>query len=106
MSNFLIPTMSHFLILSAIVFFIGIIGLVISKNLIRVLISLEIIMSSVNLNFVIFSAFSDKELSGSVFMLFVTAVSALQLALALAAIIIYFRDKQNVSSVELEELKD
>ena len=105
MSNIFQPALFHFLILSAVLFFIGIIGLIISKNLIRVLISLEIMMSAVNLNFIAFSSYVDKDGSGSVFMLFIAAVSALQVALALAVIISIFKDKTNVSSQELEELK-
>lgn len=105
MSSIIYPSLFHYLILSAIVFFIGTVGLVISRNLIRVLISLEIMMSAVNLNFISFSSYLDKDHSGSVFMLFIAAVSALQVALALAIIITFFKDKNNVSSQELEELK-
>ncbi len=102
--NFVQPELSHYLILAAILFFIGVIGAVVSKNLIRVLISIEIMMSAVNLNFIAFASFSDKTLSGDVFMLFITAISALQVALALTMIIIKFKDKPEVSSKELEEL--
>ena len=103
--EFLKVELVHYLILSAIIFFIGIIGVVISKNLIRVLISIEIMMSAINLNFIAFASFSDKTLQGDVFMLFITSVSALQVALALTLIILEFKDKQEVSSKELEELK-
>lgn len=105
MSNILIPTLFHYLILAAVLFFIGIIGVVISRNLIRVLISLELMMSAVNINFIAFSSYLDKEASGAVFMLFISAVSAVQVALALSIIITFFRDKHNISSEELEELK-
>ena len=105
MSSLLSPSLFHYLILSAVLFFIGIIGLIISRNLIRVLISLEIMMSSVNLNFIAFSSYLDKDGSGSVFMLFISAVSALQVALALTIIISVFKDKPDISSEELEELK-
>lgn len=103
--EFLQIGLSHYLILSAVLFFIGIIGVIISKNLIRVLISIEIMISAVNLNFIAFSSFSDKTLNGDVFMLFITAISALQVALALTLIILKFKDKPDVSSKELEELK-
>ena len=105
MSNILIPTLFHYLILAAVLFFIGIIGVVISRNLIRVLISLELMMSAVNINFIAFSSYLDKEASGAVCMLFISAVSAVQVALALSIIITFFRDKHNISSEELEELK-
>ena len=60
MIAFLTPVLAHYLILGAILFFIGLIGVVISRNLIRVLISIEIMMSAVNLNFIAFSTFFDK----------------------------------------------
>lgn len=103
--EFLQIGLTHYLVLSAILFFTGIVGVIISKNLIRVLISIEIMMSAVNLNFIAFASFSDKNLYGGVFMLFITAVSALQVALALTLIILKFKDKPDVSSKELEELK-
>ena len=105
MIHLLTPVLAHYLILGAILFFMGIIGAVISKNLVRILISVEIMMSAVNLNFIAFSSSLDKTLSGSVFMLFITAVSALQVAIALILIIIRFKDKPEVSTKELEGLK-
>ena len=105
MNSMITPNLAHYLVLASILFFIGIIGAVVSRNLIRVLISIEIMMSAINLNFIAFASYTDRLMTGNVFMLFITAVSALQVALALTLIIIKFKDKPSVSSKELEELK-
>ncbi len=99
-------TLYHYLILSLIVFSIGFTGLVISRNMIKVLICIEIIMSAINLNFIAFTSYKNYMfLSGTVFALFITAVSALQSAIGLVLIYLIYKNKDTVTSEEIEELK-
>ena len=75
-------TLYHYLALSLILFAIGFIGIIISKNIIKVLICIEIVMSAINLNFIAFTAYKNYLfLSGMVFALFITAISAVQTAI-------------------------
>lgn len=99
-------TLYHYLILALIIFSIGFIGLITSKNMIKALICIEIIMSAVNLNFIAFTSYKNYLfLSGMIFALFITAISALQSAIGLVLIYLIYKDKDNVSSEEIEELK-
>ena len=99
-------TLYHYLILALIIFSIGFFGLVNSKNMIKALICIEIIMSAINLNFIAFTSFKNYMfLSGMVFALFITAVSALQSAIGLVLIYLIYKNKETVTSHEIEELK-
>lgn len=99
-------TLFHYLCLALILFAIGFIGLIISRNLIKALICIEIIMSAININFIAFTSYKNYMfLSGMVFSLFIIAISAIQSAIGLVLIYFIFKNKQNVSSEEIEELK-
>lgn len=99
-------TLFHYLLLALILFVLGFIGLVLSKNIIKVLIFIEIIMSAVNINFIAFTSFKNYIfLSGMVFALFITAISAVQSAIGIVLIYFIYRNKDNMSSEEIEELK-
>ena len=95
-----------YLILALILFAIGFTGLVISKNLIKALICIELIMSAINLNFIAFTSFKNYIfLKGMVFSLFITAVSAVQSAIGLVLIYLIFKNRKTLMSEEIEELK-
>lgn len=99
-------TLYHYLILALILFAIGFTGLVISKNLIKALIYIELIMSAINLNFIAFTSFKNYIfLKGMVFSLFITAVSAVQSAIGLVLIYLIFKNRKTLMSEEIEELK-
>jgi len=99
-------TLFHYLVLALIIFIIGIIGLVISRNIIKALIFIEIIMSAINLNFIAFSTYKNYIfLSGMVFALFITAISAVQTAVSLVLVYLIYKNKTTMSSEEIEELK-
>ncbi len=99
-------TLYHYLILSLIIFSSGLFGLVNSKNMIKALICIEIIMSAINLNFIAFTCYKNYMfLSGMVFALFITAVSALQSAIGLVLIYLIYKNKNTLTSEEIEELK-
>ena len=84
--------LSYFLIVSTLMFFIGIYGFLTRKNLITILMSVELILNSVNINFVAFNRFLfPDQLQGHFFTLFIIAVAAAEAAVAIAIIISVYR---------------
>ncbi len=99
-------TLLHYLILALILFFTGFIGLITSKNTIKILIFIEIMMSAINLNFIAFTTFKNYIfLTGMVFAVFITAISALQSAIAIVLIYLIYKNKETMKSEEIEEIK-
>nr|YP_010411714.1 NADH-plastoquinone oxidoreductase subunit 4L [Tephrocactus geometricus]URP30808.1 NADH-plastoquinone oxidoreductase subunit 4L [Tephrocactus geometricus] len=79
--------LEHVLVLSAYLFSIGIYGLATSRNLVRALMCLELLLNAVNLNFVTFSDFFDgRQLKGNIFAIFVIAIAAAEAAIGLAIV--------------------
>ncbi|EKE02330.1 MAG: NADH dehydrogenase subunit K [uncultured bacterium] len=98
--------LTHYLILGAILFCIGILGLITSRNAIKVLMSIEILLNAVNINFVAFANYTDLgELKGQVFAIFIMAVAAAEAALGLAILIALYRNKPTVDVEEYTLLK-
>lgn len=98
--------LTHYLLLAAVLFCIGIMGIIVSKNIIRVLMSLELILNAVNINFVAFANYTDLgELNGHIFALFIMAIAAAEAAIGLAILISLYRNKPTVNTEEYKELK-
>lgn len=98
--------LAHYLVLALTLFFIGLFGVIVSKNIIKVLISIELMLNAVSINFVAFAAFNDGiSVNGMVVALFITAISAAQVAVAIAILICIFRYKHSVNSEKIGELK-
>lgn len=96
----------HYLILALILFLIGFWGAIISKNILKVLISVEFMLTAVNINFIAFASFFDNiKLNGFVFALFITAISAVEVAIAVAVFYLMFSTKQSVNTEDYDELK-
>ena len=95
---------SHYLILSTIVFSIGVVGVLTRRNVIIILMSIELMLNSVNLNLV---AFSDRlqDLSGQVFAVFVITVAAAEAAVGLGIVISLFRNKETVNVDEIDLMR-
>ena len=88
--------LNHFIILSSILFCIGISGIFLNrKNVISLLMSVELILLSVNINFVAFSSYLN-DLVGQVFAIFVLTVAAAEAAIGLAILVLYFRNRHNI----------
>ncbi|NVO01507.1 MAG: NADH-quinone oxidoreductase subunit NuoK [Bacteroidetes bacterium] len=98
--------LQYFLVLAAIMFFVGVYGFITRKNLITILMSIELILNSVNINFVAFNKYlyPDK-LQGHFFTLFVIAVAACEAAVAIAIIINIFRRFNNIDVENVDEMK-
>ena len=89
--------LQHYLTVSAILFVLGVLGIFINrKNVIIILMSIELILLSVNLNLVAFSAYLH-DLVGQVFAMFVLTVAAGEAAIGLAILVIYFRSRGTIS---------
>lgn len=87
----LLINLNFLLLISFTLFIIGVIGLVLNrKNFLMVLVSIEIILLAVNFNFIIFSIYLD-DLVGQIFVLFILTVAAIESAIGLAILIIYYR---------------
>jgi NADH-quinone oxidoreductase subunit K len=93
-----------YLIVSAVMFFIGAVGVVTRRNAIIVFMSIELMLNSVNLTFVAFSAFMG-DATGQVFVFFVMTVAAAEAAVGLAIVIALFRRKKTVNLDEINLLK-
>ena len=97
-------SLNHYLILSALVFAIGVTGVLIRRNLIVVLMSIELMLNAVNLTFVAFSRFLGS-MDGQVIVFFVMAVAAAEAVIGLAIIISVFRHRQTLDPGEMQILK-
>ncbi len=98
-------TLSHFIVLGAILFCIAIAGLFINrKNLIVLLMALELMLLAVNINFVAFSRF-NHDVAGQVFVFFVLTVAAAESAIGLAILVLLFRHRRTVNVAEIESMK-
>ena len=93
-----------YLILSAAVFAIGVIGVLIRRNLIVVLMSIELMLNAVNLTFIAFSRFLGST-DGQVIVFFVMAVAAAEAVIGLAIVISVFRHRQSLDPQEMQLLK-
>jgi NADH-quinone oxidoreductase subunit K len=93
-------TLQHYLALSAIIFGIGITGVLVRRNLIVMFMSLELMLNAVNINLAAFSKYLHA-VSGQIFIIFVMAVAAAEAAVGLALIIALFRNKETINADEV-----
>ncbi len=98
-------TLTHFLVLGAILFSISIAGIFLNrKNVILLLMAIELMMLAVNMNFVAFSHYLD-DLSGQVFVFFILTVAAAEAAIGLAILVVLYRNHVTINVQDLENLK-
>ena len=96
---------NHYLALASILFVIGIFGVFLNKkNIIIILMSIELMLLAVNINFVAFSSYLN-DIIGQIFSLLVLTVAAAEAAIGLAILVIYFRNKGSISVEDITELK-
>ena len=97
----MIIELGHYLVLASMLFTIGVIGAFLNrKNVIIILMSLELILLSISINLVAFSSFLDDP-SGQIFSLFILTVAAGEAAIGLAILVVYFR---NVGNIEVDQI--
>jgi NADH:ubiquinone oxidoreductase subunit K len=95
---------NQFLILGALLFCIGVYGVIARKNAVLVLLSIELILNAVNLNLLAF-ALRDNNPDGHVFALYVLAIAAAEVGVGLGLVLLIFRNKKSISLDELSEMK-
>jgi len=97
-------TPGHYMAMSAALFVIGIIGVLVRRNLIIVFMSIELMLNAVNINLIAFSRF-HQHVTGQVFALFVIAVAAAEAAIGLGIIIAFYRNKETVNMDEIKLMR-
>ena len=98
-------SLGHYLILAATIFTIGVVGIFLNrKNIIVILMSIELILLAFNINLVAFSIYMN-DLVGQIFTLFILTVAAAEAAIGLAIIVIYYRNSGTIRVQEIDKLK-
>jgi len=98
-------TLGHYLILAATIFTIGVVGIFLNrKNIIVILMSIELMLLAVNINLVSFSIYLN-DLTGQIFTIFILTVAAAEAAIGLAIIVIYYRNSGTIRVQEINKLK-
>jgi NADH-quinone oxidoreductase subunit K len=99
------PTLTHYLVLGAILFAISMAGIFLNRrNVIIMLMAIELMLLAVNLNFIAFSRYLG-DMAGQVFVFFILTVAAAESAIGLAILVLLFRNKSNINVDELNTLK-
>ncbi|MBR9970748.1 NADH-quinone oxidoreductase subunit NuoK [Magnetospirillum sulfuroxidans] len=97
--------LSHYLIVAGILFTLGVFGIFLNrKNVIIIMMSVELMLLAVNLNFVAFSSFLN-DLVGQVFAMFILTVAAAEAAIGLAILVVFFRNRGTIAVEEISQLK-
>ena len=96
--------LSWYLLLSAILFALGVAGFIWRRNIITVFMSIELMLNAVNLTFVAFS-YKMRQVDGHIFSLFVMVVAAAEAAVGLAIILTVFKNRQTLEIDEVESMK-
>ena len=97
--------LSHYLILSAVLFAISVVGIFLNrKNVVILLMAIELLLLAVNINFVAFSHYL-QDIAGQVFVFFILTVAAAESAIGLAILIVLFRCRQTINVDDLDSLK-
>ena len=95
---------NNFLLLGAVLFCIGVYGVIARKNAVMVLMSIELILNSVNINLLAFSQLHDN-IDGNTFALYIIAVAAAEVGVGLAMVLLIYRNRKSISLDELSEMK-
>ena len=97
--------LEHYLILAGILFTMGVFGIFLNrKNVIVILMSIELMLLAVNINFVAFSAYLG-DLTGQVFTMFILTVAAAEAAIGLAILVVFFRNKGSIAVEDISGMK-
>jgi NADH:ubiquinone oxidoreductase subunit K len=102
MNEVITPT--HYMVLSAALFVIGVVGVMVRRNIIIIFMSIELILNAVNINLVAFSVHSNV-IEGQVFALFVIAVAAAEVAVGLALVLLIYRNRTSIDVDELDLMR-
>ena len=97
--------LNHYLVVAAALFFMGLVGIFLNrKNVISILMAIELVLLAVNINFVAFSSFLH-DLAGQVFSLFVLTVAAAESAIGLAILVVFYRNRNSIAVDDINQMK-
>ena len=96
--------LQHYLIVASLLFVIGLFGMLVRRNILMVLLSIELILNAANLSFVAFSSFLG-DLTGQVVVFFTMIVAAAEVTVGLAIVVLFYRKKGSTNTDDLNELK-
>lgn len=99
------PDVNHYLVLSGLLFAIGVFGVITRKNAIAVLMGIELMLNAANINLVAFSKFIERGVSGQIFALFSIVVAATEVAVALAIVITIYKATKTIDLDKEDTLK-
>ena len=98
-------TLAHYLFLSAVIFTLGVFGIFVNrKNVIVILMSIELILLSVNINMIAFSVYLQN-ITGQIFTLFILTVAAAEAAIGLAILVVFFRNRGSIQVEDINSMK-
>lgn len=97
-------TPAHYLILSAALFMIGVIGVMVRRNIIIIFMAIELMLNAVNINLVVFANELENAV-GQVFAIFVIAVAAAEAAVGLGIILAFYRNKETINIDEMNIMR-
>lgn len=100
------PNLTHFLILSGLLFSLGLFAIITRRNAIMVLMGIELMLNAANINFVAFSRFITTSLDGHIIAIFVIILAAAEAAIALAIVLNIYQNFNTVNVDEINQLKD
>src|SRR5438876_2366802 len=96
---------AHYLTVAAILFTLGIFGIFLNrKNVIIILMSIELMLLAVNINFVAFSSYLG-DLSGQIFTMFILTVAAAEAAIGLAILVVFYRNSNSIAVEDINQMK-
>jgi NADH-quinone oxidoreductase subunit K len=98
--------LTHFLVISVVLFSLGIYGVITRKNAVMILMGIELILNSANINFIAFARYGDFGLQGQIIALFVIVLAAAEAAIALAIVLNIYKTISNINVDEIDSLRD
>ncbi len=100
------PSLTHFLILSALLFSLGLFAVLTRKNAIMVLMGIELILNAANINFLAFARYSTQSIDGHIVAIFVIILAAAEVAIALAIVLNIYQNFETANVDEIDKLKE
>lgn len=98
--------LNHYLIVSAVLFVLGLFGIITRKNAIMVLMSMELILNSANINFIAFAKYGGMNFDGHIAAMFVIVLAAAEVAVALAIVLNIYHNFSHVNIDEVNSMKE